>query len=386
MKGSMRERSKGVWELRVYAGRDPVSKRPRQISRTFHGGKRAASTELSRLVAEASDGRMGGTNATVETLLDAWLASAKATVSGSSYAVYERTADLLKTTDLSLVRLNRLGAHDIDAAYAQLRDKGATDHIMVQVHRYLGTALRQAVRWGWTKSNPVEQAKAPRKPKIEPKAMSLEDIRALVVEVQKTDPELAGIIFLAAATGLRRGELCGLKWSDIDGDVLTVARSHAIVKGAVEVGGAKMHRPGETETVVLDPLCLGALEVVRDAQGARCRELSSPVPKDGYVLSTDGMGHSPRRPDRMGREIREAGQRIGVVATPHRLRHFMATNLIASGVDVAAVASRMRHKDKALTLRTYVHDDGARAMEAAAILGEALTAHCADDNDPNKGD
>lgn len=372
MGGSMRERKPRVWELRVYTGRDPLTKRPRQVSRTFRGGKREASRALAELTAETTEGKHGGSNATVSQLLDAWLKAAKGSVSGSTYATYESTANRIKKTDLALVRLSRLEPQDIDNAYSQLQQDGVTAHVMVQIHRYLGTALRQARRWGWIRSNPQEDAKAPRKPDMEPRVISATDIRALVVEAKKTDPDLAGAILLAATTGLRRGELAALKWTDIQGPVLTVGRSHAIVKGAVVEGAAKMRRQGETETIVLDPVCMDALEDIRASQEAKAEGLGAELPSDGFVLSADGMGNTPRRPDRLGREIREAGERIGVKASPHRLRHWMASNLVASGMDISAVATRMRHRDQALTLRTYVHDDGKRAIEAAAILGRAL--------------
>lgn len=93
---------------------------------------------------------------------------------------------------------------------------------------------------------------------------------------------------------------------------------------------------------------------------------------DGYVLSRDALGAEPRRPDRLGREIREVGVSIGVKASLHRLRHYTASHLVAQNLDVAPMASRMRHRDKALTMRTYVHDDGTNALRAADILGRSL--------------
>lgn len=375
MKGSIREKppGSGSWELRVYVGRDPVTRRPKQISRMFSGGKRAANTELARLVTEAQEGRHGGSSATVGQLLDSWLATAKGAVTGSTYATYESTADRLKGTSLAQVKLSRLDPHDIDVAYVELQKSGVTDHVMVQVDRYLGTAIRQAMKWGWIRSNPQALAKKPHKPKVEPKSMKPGDVLALVVEAQKTDPDLAAIILLAAKTGLRRGELAALKWSDIDGNVLTVRRSHSIVKGEVIIGPPKMRRESdEPDTITLSQISMDALTDVYAGQVGKAQSLDTDLPEDGYVLSADGLGHSPRRPDRLGREIREAGERIKVEASPHRLRHFMASDLIRSKADIATVSTRMRHRDQALTLRTYVHDDGSQASDAADLLDVSL--------------
>lgn len=373
----MRERTEGsgVWELRVYTGRDPATKRPRQVSRAFRGTKRQAETALANLITEASDGRHGGSNATVEQLLDEWLRTSKGHVTGSTYATYERIADLLKTTQLALVRISRLDAHDIQSAYSELEGAKTTDHTMVQVHRYLGTAIRAANDWGWMKSNPqAVKSLRPHKPDTKPKTMTPADVLALEAEAQKTDPALAAAIMLAARTGLRRGELAALRFGDIDGNVLTVRRSHSIVKGKVVDGPPKMRRESdEPESILLSPICIDAIKAVRAAQFDTAEGLGVELPPNGFVISADGMGNTPRRPDRLGREIREAGERIDIEASPHRLRHFMASDLVRSNADIATVASRMRHKDKALTLRTYVHDDRSSAGAAADLLDVSLT-------------
>lgn len=373
MKGTMRERSKGVWELRVYTGRDPVTKRPRQVSRTFRGGKRDAQTELARLVTETGEGRHGGSNATVEVLLDRWLADAKGRVSEVTYVVYEDTAERIKKTDLALVHLNRLGVADIDACYAELREAGTTAHTLVQVHRYLRAALNRAVKWGWLGSNPTLHATKPRAPKPPPPTTSPDDVRALVAAAEATDPELGAVIFLGALTGLRRGELCGLRWSDVVGSELVLRRARVIARGKVVESAIKMRESGEEDRVPLDAVAIAVLEVLREMQAEVAVSVGVTPPEDGWLLSADGMGITPRRPDRFGREVAAAGKRAGLKTNPHKLRHFMATELVAQGTDIATVAARMRHRDMALTLRTYTHADPALGIAAAATIGAALT-------------
>lgn len=373
MRGTMRERSKGKWELRVYTGRDPVSKAPRQMSRTFLGGKREASTELARMVTEAAEGRHGGTNATVEVLLDQWLVDAKGRVSEVSYVLYESTVDRIKKTDLALVRLNRLGAADVDTCYSQLRETGTTAHTMVQVHRYLRAALNRAVAWGWLAANPTTQAHRPKAPAPPVPTTSPADVMALIASAEKTDPDLAGIIFLAALTGLRRGELCALRWSDIEGNVLVLRRARVIAGGRVIEKSLKMRETGEEDRIPLDAVAVAVLERLRDHQIDVAESLEVSLPADGWLLSIDGMGNTPRRPDAFGRQLSAAGKKAGLKTSPHKLRHFMATELLGQGVDIGTVAERMRHKDKALTLRTYTHGNDAPAIAAAATIGDALT-------------
>jgi integrase len=86
------------------------------------------------------------------------------------------------------------------------------------------------------------------------------------------------------------------------------------------------------------------------------------------------MGNDPRRPDAFGREVRAAGKKAGMKTSPHKLRHFMATELLGNGTDISIVAERMRHRDKALTLGTYTHTDEARGIAAANTMGRLLAA------------
>lgn len=375
VKGSIRQRSKNVWELRVYTGRDPLTKRPRQISRTFRGGKRDATTELAKMVTEASEGKHGGSNATVEVLLDRWLEHAEGRpteVSPVTYAIYDDIAGRIKATDLALVHINRLEAENIDSCYRQLRKAGATDHVMVQVHRYLRAALNQAETWGWIKSHPMKQIKAPRAAIKEPPQTSPAEVHALIEVAERTDPDLAIMIFLAALTGLRRGEICGLRWSDLSGRSLVLARSLVIARGKVIEKALKMRKEGETDVIDLDDIALALLERLRSIQVARGQELGFELPEDGWMLSFDGMGHSPRRPDVFGRQVSAAGKLAGMKTSPHKLRHFMATELLGNGADIGTVAERMRHRDKALTLRMYAHGSEQRRIEAADTMGRVM--------------
>jgi len=363
-----------VWEVRVYLGTDPITGKKRYRSRTVRGGRREAERIVAEMIVARKDGSTTGSAATVGQLMGRWVEEARARVTPTTLSVYAATAKRIGTTSLARVPLAKVTAHDVDVAYGELRTAGTTDHVMVQVHRYLSAALTTAVRWGWMAASPMPRVRPPRKPVTTPKDMATDDVAALVRSLEEDDPDLAVAIVVAATVGLRRGEVCALRWSDIDAaGALTVRRSHAMADGRVVVGPPKArHASDAPEVVPIAGETLEALAMLRALQLERAETVNAPVPADGYVLSADGMGNVPRRPDRFGREVREAGRRIGVDASPHRLRHFMASRLVGEGVDIATVSTRMRHRDTALTLRSYVHDDGGRGAEAAALMGRIL--------------
>lgn len=387
MSGKPETRGPNTWRLRVYAGRDPLTKQPRQVTETFHGGIRAAQKRLDQLSAEVAEGRHGGSNATVSQLLDAWLKTARSRISPTTVSIYEDAIAFLKGTSLAAVKLNRLEVHDVDLAYAELREQKVTVHRRIQVHKALRAALYQAMDWGWIRSNPAQRAKKPAVPKKRPGVLSIDDLQEVLVVGNRADPDLAGVILLGYLTGLRRGALCGLKWPDLewwivkdkDGNdhklgELTLRIARVINKGAVIERPMKMREDGEEETLPIGEMAVEVLLRIQGLQQARAQQLRKEWPPDGWVLSYDGCGFEPRRPDKVGKQMSAIGKTAGLQLNPHKLRHSMATEMMKRGVDAGAVAGLLLHADPALTLRVYDHPDQQRARDATAVLEKALAA------------
>lgn len=182
MPGRLREKRPGVWELSVEAGRDPVSGRRRQLSRTVHGTKREAQTVLNKLVSEADAGAHVGTDATFKDVAERWLSLSEDDLSPTTVrryrgllashiypAIGDRPAHKIRTTDLDDLYLGLLK-----------RKKPLAPATVRQVHATIRKALSQAVRWGWIATNPAANTTPPRvkKPDITPP--TIDDVRALL--------------------------------------------------------------------------------------------------------------------------------------------------------------------------------------------------------------
>jgi integrase len=185
---------------------------------------------------------------------------------------------------------------------------------------------------------------------------------------------LASAIALAAITGCRRGELCGLRWSDLDVDhgVLRVQRAakHGLDYGQIVMRDPKSH---QARSVILDELGLAVLANHRARVLERADAAEVAVDAEGYILSMDLTGRTPVKPSSMSQPFRRVAQKAGVTLRFHDLRHFTATQLIGAGVDVRTVAERLGHADPSMTLRVYAAAIEQRHREAAAVLG-ALVA------------
>lgn len=356
------------WELRVYVGKDPVTGKPRQRSKVFRGGKRAANKALTAFEAKLLGGELGGSTGTVGQLLDAWLESGTPDITPVTRATYVRTTALLKPP-LGGIKLAKLGPHDIEVAYQEMTKAGVSPFVLKQCHTSLRSALTTGLRWGWVPRNPAQMVKAPRVPKREVEAPTVEDVTALIRQIEPDDPDLAAAVTIAALTGLRRGELCGLKWSDVDHDTLHIRRAWVVADGKPVLALPKM---GKVASVLIsDPVWL-ALMRIASAQLERHQASGHALPDDGWILSMDGVGQDPRKPDFVGRAIAEAGRRIGLRITPHGLRHFAGSYLIAQGVDIRTAATQLRHDPRVL-MDHYAAQDPKRRQEAADLLGLALT-------------
>src|ERR1035437_2675702 len=214
--GTMWERSPGHWVLRAFIGKDPVNGKPRQATRSFHGTEKAAGKVLSTLVAEVEAGRFNRSSATVGQLLDKWLEATA--VSQRPRTVYEnrRKIEGRLRPALGDVRLDKLEADAIDAAYRGWLADGLSPSTVHKYHSILSAACRQAVKWGWIDRATTDRASPPSPVRKDMVVPAPEQLSALVKGADEDDPVLATAIALAGLTGARRGDLVALRWSDID--------------------------------------------------------------------------------------------------------------------------------------------------------------------------
>jgi hypothetical protein len=154
----MRERSPGHWELRAFTGRDPATGAPRQTTRTFRGTEKEAGKALSQLVADVENGKFDRTSATVGQLLDKWLEAAESSQRPRTLYENKRKIEGRIRPILGSVRLDKLSAETLDAAYRAWLAEGLSSSTVAIYHSILHAACRQAVKWGWVDSTPTARA------------------------------------------------------------------------------------------------------------------------------------------------------------------------------------------------------------------------------------
>jgi len=369
----MRERRPGVWELVVQLPRDATTARARQLSRTFHGTKREAQRALAALVTEVSAGKITSSTTTLRELLTRWLDHVADQLSPTTVREYRRLVSKMIEPDLGKLTLRRVTTQRLDAYYATLsRERGLSAASVRHVHAVLRGSLGQAVRWGWIPTNPAASASPPkiRRREINPPAIG--DTRALLATADEQDPSFGALLRVLAATGARRGEVCGLRWSDIDrgSRTLAIQRSVASVTGGTVVKDTKTHA---ARRIAIDPETLAVL----DAQRVRMEELAAvcrlEFDPDGFVFTSEPDGSQPLHPDTVTGNFRRICDRVGLTGVRlHDLRHLHATQLLAAGVPVRTVSGRLGHANAATTLNVYAHFLEASDRDAADVIGGLL--------------
>lgn len=381
MQGTKTEIGPGVWRLRVYAGRR-ANGTPIQLSKTVHGpeakpgsGTRLADRELAKMVAKVASGSVVTCAATVSDLLDRWLDHCDSLGrSPTTMRKYRQIAEAVVRPELGKIRLTKLTAADLDRLYAKLTAKGNKATTVRRVHSLVGAALHQAERWSMVERNVALRATPPPVHPAQVKAPTPHQVQAIVRKAEEVEPALAALILLAAATGARRGELCALRWSDIDWQdgMLTIARSVYEMQG----GGwaEKTTKTHQERRIGLDDFALTLLDRHRAAVDALATDLALVVRPDGFVFSRSPVGAEPYLPALVTKFTARMAQAVGVDTHLHAMRHFSATEAIGEGADVVTVAHRLGHRDATTTLRIYAGALERRDREVATALGRVLAA------------
>jgi integrase len=217
VKGTVRRRENGDWEYRFEAGTDPLTGRRLRPSRAGFRSESEAWTALRKAIRAHEQGRTVRTSRrTVEEFLEEWHAAIEATVRPTTWVNYRNYLRLYVIPHIGTTRLQ-----DLPLLYSHLLDHGQrpgdgglAPKTIINIHRMLHRALRDAVRWDMTPRNAAQDAQPPRSRRPKVTVWEPEQMRRFVDQVR--DDRFFAMWLLAATTGMRRGELAGLLVTDLD--------------------------------------------------------------------------------------------------------------------------------------------------------------------------
>ena len=373
MQGSIKQRSKGSWRLR-YDGPPDASGKRTQVSETVRGTRKDADAVLRERLTTIERGTfMPKRKETVGTFLERWLeiyAASNTTL--RTQQGYRGVITRYIIPAFGGVLLQSLRPDHIQALYSGLLGRGLSPRTVLHVHRVLRGALSQALKWGVVIRNVADAATPPRPERAETIMWGRDTVREfLEVSRQSRFHELYQ---LALLTGMRRSELVGLKWDQVDlpGKKLAVVATlqHITGRGLVE---GKPKTAKSRRSIAFTVTVVDLLRTVRSKQIERRLAAGPAWQEGGHVFSqADG---SPVDPDAVTKDFSHLVRRAGLPRlTLHGLRHAHATLLLAAGAHPKVVSERLGHSNIAVTMDTYSHVLPGIQEAAAASLDEYLAA------------
>lgn len=394
--GSIRERN-GNLEIRISIGTDPVTgkrlQRQETIPGTTEAAKRRAVTRRNSMIrqAEADRDAAAAETETLGVLFDRWLEVAGPTMSGNTLRTNRYNCDRYLAA-LSMTSVAAVTVQQIEAHYSALGSVGvpggrplAPDTIK-RVHGTLRRALQYGLRWGWCATNAAALAEPVRIEKTDRDLPAPADVAAFLRLVEYEDPEFMLWLTLASATGARRGELCGLKWSDVGAGDLLIAR--AVVVGSDEQGKERVYVRPSTKTnkprrIALGPRTAELLTAHRERCDLRAEACGVKLTGAGYVFAQEPDGAEPWLPQRVSKRYRRcrdrfADERMGdarVDLTGVRLgdlRHFVASQMLQAGEPAISVAARLGNSPRTL-MANYAHYIPGADRESAQRMESLVT-------------
>lgn len=366
---------RGVFYVVEYQGSNPVSGRER---RRWHRCDNAAHAEREARRLTARRDRQRHRTSTMplgDYLIGQWLPTKEHHVTASTFARYRSSIDHYVIAHLGNTPLGRLTTADINALYRRLAIAGAVHggplsaKTIKNLHQTLHAALADAVRRGLISHNPADHAAVP-----DPRKRPSGRRRARAWTVDELGRFLAatrhhphGVLFeLAAATGMRRGELLGLQWGDVHFDTATIEITRSLTAVGYRLDYTTLKTRTSRRCITIDHRTLAHLAAWRDRQ--------RPVAPDQAVFGNrhGGLLHPHAASQAFTRAV--AGVDVPDIRF-HDLRHTHASLLLRQREPIKVVSERLGHSTPAFTMMTYQHVLPGMQADAARTYAELVADH-----------
>jgi len=359
----------GTWSQVVDLPHDPATGKRRQ-KRVTAATKKELEKKSAAIIHAAETGFIEPRSVTFGEFWTRWVEAKAPTLSPSTARRY-RDLGRLHLSAFAGLKLAKIGPADVQHLYADRLGTGLSGTSVRHLHSVLHGAFDDAVKWGLVARNVCDAVSPPARNRTEMQTWNAAEARAFLSA--STGHRLEALWQLAITTGMRRGELLGLKWSDVDldGNALSVRRS--LSRGDTS---RLIEREPKTQAgrrrIALSP---GTVEMLRRH---RVRQIEHRLSvgiayEDRDLVFANELG-AHIHPNTLVRDFTLLTEAAGVPRIRlHDLRHTSATLLLAEGVHPKIVQERLGHSDIAMTLNRYSHVTPHMQTAAANALEDVIT-------------
>ena len=376
MKGHIRKRGKNTWAIVIDIGTSKEGKR-QQKWHSVKGSKKDAEKELRRLLGNIDTGVYVEPNkTTVADYLDQWIIAIQPTVSRKTIERYTIIVEKHLKPNLGEHKLNKLQPLHIETYYSDALKSGnrlnrqpLSKQTVLHHHRVLREALNKAVKWQFIGRNPADLVDPPKPEKKERQTFSAQETLELLDKAK--DNRLYIPILLAVTMGLRRGEVLGLRWKDINFENNTLSVRQVAEETALH--GVKFKTPKtfkSTRSVALPQITVNELYQFKIQQTKNYLKLG--IGLNGDTLLFGGLKGS-WKPGQLTKAYADFRKRFSFKhVTFHDLRHTHATHLLCRNIHPKIVSERLGHSTISITLDTYSYVLPNMQEEAASVTNLLL--------------
>ena len=371
MRGSIRSKGKNSWQLQIYTGTGPDGK-PRRHFESVRGRKSDAQRRLTELLSSLDKGVYTPPGRlTVTEHLNQWLTGyVKTNCSQRTLDGYQAIIEHHLIPAFGQLQLKHLHPQAIQSYYGKACEKLSARSVHHQ-HRVLSQSLKYAVRQGFLGRNPAELVDPP-----SPRKKAMRTLTPFEVEVlfdTAKDNYHYPVIYTAVSTGLRQAELLGLRWRDIDLDMLSISVSQVLYKRR---GVCQFKEPKTAHSrrrVAMTPKLALFLREYRVERESLNWQLGQPLTPDSLVFAN--IEGKPIDPGVLSHAFSRMAARAGLGSVRfHDLRHTFASLMLLRGAKPKVISEALGHSSVAFTMDTYSHIIEGMQSDAMALLDEVLPA------------
>jgi len=369
MRGSIRRKGKNSWQLQVYAGLGPDGKHRRHFE-TVRGRKGDAQRRLTELLSSFDKGvyTLSG-RLTVAEHLKNWLDGyVKTNCSQRTLDGYQSIIERHLIPSLGQVQLKHLHPQAIQSYYGKACEK-LSARTVAKHHRLLSQALKYAVRQGYLGRNPCGLVDPPVWKARPMRTLTPSEVEVLFDMVQ--DSPIYPSTYTAVSTGLRQAELLGLRWRDIDLDMLSISVSQTLYKRR---GVCQFKEPKTAHSrrrVAMTPKLALFLREYRSERESIYWQIGKPLTLDDLVFAN--VEGKPFDPSILSHEFARIARQAGLENVRfHDLRHTFASLMFLRGAKPKVISEALGHSSVAFTMDVYSHIIEGMQEDAMALLDEVL--------------
>ncbi|KAA0788656.1 site-specific integrase [Bacillus sp. BPN334] len=367
MKGHIRKRGNNYCII-IDIDPDPEAGKRRQKWFSGYKTKKEAEKDVAKKITELNEGIfVEPSKLTLKDYLVQWLEIKRMSLERNSYVSYYNNVTHHVIPSIGMIALHKLNVMDIQKCYKSALDTGISNNSLIQLHRVLKTALNLAVKQNIISRNPAQFVELPKKEKSPIQTWTEEEVKRFLLHSQDSRYHIAYLLVIT--TGMRLGEVLGLRWQDVDFENHTVTINQTVggddkIKNTAKTSASNRTIPVPVETIEAAKKHRIQINKEKLRMGSAYQDFNLiNCNKSGEVLYRNTFRL------KFYKEIKNAAVKKFKI---HDLRHTHATLLLKQGVNPKIISERLGHTDISLTLRIYSHVLPNMQEEAVKNFGKSI--------------